>query len=830
MTRRKITITTLAATLLVTVTTLLLGTLGAVNYLAERRRGWAALESDAASKADELAAALALPLWNFDRPQIDRVIESAMRDRDAYSIVVRQADVSAPAGVATHARTRGPQWQVTRADQDPTDRGLLQQERSITADGENLGSVRVYMTGRFVEAELRQSLVQLVWVILVLDLFLSATLYLVMWWAVLRPLKRIEQYASTFADDGQVSPTQGRLPCRELEDLQGSVAKMFGLLRVRLTALQQRAIFDEMFARAVARFATAAADDVRLAIQTALRETAEYIGADHAYVFVLAPDRSSFTAIHEWCAPHVGAGFREYQQVQLGTNPWTESCILSGTIIRTTTLADLPPQVTPQERAYRVSEGAQSILTLPMRGASGIITGCIGLHSHARPYAWTDADVARVKLLGDSIASVVEREQAEAALRESESRFRAIFQRAPIGIAEFDSVSGRLLQVNAKYAQIVDQRVEELLNCRIQDLTHPDDRATGDDELTRLLQERSGQFHLERRYRRRDGREIWVELTCVALELTDGPASDAPPTRYLAIADDITDRRHAQELRVESEKLRTVAALAAGVAHEINNPLAGMVQNAQAILGRLIEDLPANDREAARHGISFADVRAYVEDREIPAMLDSIRDSGRQASRVVRDLLAYSRRDPGTSAIDLGQIVEQTVEIASGDIELKDSLAAISFECQLDNDLPPVLCRSTQIQQVLLNLMRNSVQAMRFNPPERPPRLVLRTIAAAAGAQAGFEVEDNGPGFTPEQRARIFEPFFSSKPMGEGTGLGLFLCNHIVTVNHAGRISVESRTDERTCFRVLLPVASIAAATPAAAEAMAFPQSVSRTS
>jgi signal transduction histidine kinase len=127
--------------------------------------------------------------------------------------------------------------------------------------------------------------------------------------------------------------------------------------------------------------------------------------------------------------------------------------------------------------------------------------------------------------------------------------------------------------------------------------------------------------------------------------------------------------------------------------------------------------------------------------------------------------------------------------------------------------------------------MRNSVQAMRFNPPERPPRLVLRTIAAAAGAQAGFEVEDNGPGFTPEQRARIFDPFFSSKPMGEGTGLGLFLCNHIVTVNHAGRISVESRTDERTCFRVLLPVASIAAATPtAAAEAIAFPQSVSRTS
>jgi PAS domain S-box-containing protein len=935
MKRRKLTLAAMAATLLITVATLLLGTLGLLNYCAERRRGWASLESRASTKADELAAALTLPLWNFDRPQVDRVIDSAMRDPEAYAIVVRQADVSAPGGVAAYARGRDRQWHVTSAEPDPEQPGLRRQDRTIMAGDESLGSVSVYASGRLVEAELRRSLAQLVGVIVALDLLMSAAVYLILWAAVLRPVRRVQRYAAAVSTGERGEPARGRLRCRELDELQGSLETMVRLLAERYAALKQnqgmlagildavpqsifwkgrdgrylgcnrvfadavgldspsgvvgktdfdlpwprgeaeayraddrdvmesnlpkrhiieplqeaggnrlwvdttkvpladeagrvygvlgvfedvtrqreaeewrrqQAMFDELFARALTRFATASgAAGIRQAIEEALRDVARFIGADHAYVGLFSADRRSWGTVGEWCAP--GAEPFGNNRITREALPWTESTILAGDVVRVDALSEYPPEGSA-DLAFRRAEGARSILNVPMRGSAGLVVGGIGLHCHATERSWSDADVARLRLLGDSVATVLERQQAEEALRESEARFRAIFERAPVGIAIVDTRSGTLRQVNDEYCRIIGCAKEELAGARLQDLvdTGPLDApgamaGQGLAEGGAADQGDSRQRHLQAQYQRKDGKTVWIDVALAPLG-GGGGGGDGPP-QHLAIVEDVTARRRTQELLAEAEKLRTVAALAAGVAHEINNPLAGMVQNAQAILGRLTENLPANDRAAARQGTTFGAVRAYIEDREIPAMLDSIRDSGRQASRVVRDLLAYSRKDPGIAGAEPAEIVEQTCEIASHDLELKDALATITFERRLSDDVPPVVCRATQIQQVLLNLMRNAVQAMRANPPERPPRLVVRTIAT--GSYAGFEVEDNGPGIPPEQRARIFDPFFSSKRVGEGTGLGLFLCHHIVTVNHAGRIAVESRPGERTCFTVLLP-------------------------
>lgn len=304
---------------------------------------------------------------------------------------------------------------------------------------------------------------------------------------------------------------------------------------------------------------------------------------------------------------------------------------------------------------------------------------------------------------------------------------------------------------------------------------------------------------LESIHQRKDGSTFPVEVSTSFIKY-------GGRSYFVCFVADITERKRNQALLVESEKLRTVAGLAAGVAHEINNPLGSMVQNAQVIVNRLIQDLPANNQAASRQGIEFAAVRGFMQDRGIPEMLESIRRSGERAAHTVRNLLTYSRRDAGTTRIDMRELIEQTLALARSDYELRqqNGLADVEIVREFGDDTPVIACSHSQMQQVLLNLIRNAVQAMRSGHASGPARLHLRTFRQ--GGFGCFEIEDNGPGIPPEIRSRLFEPFFTTKAVGDGTGLGLFVCYHIVTVTHGGQIAVTSAVGCKTCFTVRLPL------------------------
>lgn len=186
---------------------------------------------------------------------------------------------------------------------------------------------------------------------------------------------------------------------------------------------------------------------------------------------------------------------------------------------------------------------------------------------------------------------------------------------------------------------------------------------------------------------------------------------------------DITERKRTEKLLIESEKLRTVAGLAAGVAHEINNPLASMVQNAQAILMRLTQETPASQQAAQRHGTTFAAIRKFAEEREIVESLECIRVSGQQASQTVKNLLTYSRRDQGRSSADLAALVEQTLELTASDVEINKhgGLGGVEIVREFSPKTPAVMCHQGQMQQVLLNLIRNAVQAMHHQSARASP-------------------------------------------------------------------------------------------------------------
>jgi PAS domain S-box-containing protein len=271
--------------------------------------------------------------------------------------------------------------------------------------------------------------------------------------------------------------------------------------------------------------------------------------------------------------------------------------------------------------------------------------------------------------------------------------------------------------------------------------------------------------------------------------------------------DDVTARVRLEDTMVQTEKMLSVGGLAAGMAHEINNPLSGMLQSAQNIVRRLDPALEKNNIIAVRCGTTLESIRAYLEERGIIRFIDGIRQSGERASTTVSDMLHFSRpSDSRMAPASLAELVDKTVALAAHDYDLrkKYDFRKIEIVRDYENDLPPVPCVATEIGQVILNLLRNASQAFDpTHPPGEPPCIALRLRRDRDFIR--LDVEDNGPGMDEETRKRVFEPFFTTKDVGVGTGLGLSVSYFIVTSHHGGTMAVASTLGQGTRFTLRLP-------------------------
>ena len=273
--------------------------------------------------------------------------------------------------------------------------------------------------------------------------------------------------------------------------------------------------------------------------------------------------------------------------------------------------------------------------------------------------------------------------------------------------------------------------------------------------------------------------------------------------------DDITQRLSLEEMMVQSEKMLSVGGLAAGMAHEINNPLGAILHNVQNIRRRLSPGLPKNLEHAEQAGVELDVVNRYLRSREVPQLLDGIQQAGARAAKIVTHMLSFSRRSNRQMApCDLPALIDQAVEIAGNDFDL-----TIGFDFkgqaivrQFDPQLGPVPGTANELEQVLLNLLKNAAQAIHLREDDREPgRIILRTRLNPPWAE--IQVEDNGIGMSENVRKRTFEPFFTTKEIGQGTGLGLSVSYFIITNNHKGQMEVQSTLGQGTCFTLRLPLA-----------------------
>ena len=303
-----------------------------------------------------------------------------------------------------------------------------------------------------------------------------------------------------------------------------------------------------------------------------------------------------------------------------------------------------------------------------------------------------------------------------------------------------------------------------------------------------------GRLDLEHAVSIRSSREMW-DLAASFNDMRDrlGEAmaglNRASQELEAKVAERTEQLRQAHQRLLQADRLASLGQLAASVAHEINNPLSGVL-NYSALMARILKE----------DGVPPGRVA------EFRGFLERVSEQTARAGRIVSDLLAFSRRSkPHRAAADLNAIVRTTVSLVSHKLKLM----GIEVELQLDDALPPLCCDASQVQQVVLNLVMNAAEATRGRGHGR-----VTVGTAAKGEAARLLITDDGEGIPPELVDRIFDPFFTTKEEGKGLGLGLAVVYGIVQ-EHGGTIDVESRLGAGTAFTVVLPLAGSGGASPA---------------
>ena len=412
--------------------------------------------------------------------------------------------------------------------------------------------------------------------------------------------------------------------------------------------------------------------------------------------------------------------------------------------------------------------------------ADATLTGSIRSHYRCKDGSLLPFESTRQVLLSGKQRMIVavsrdirDRIAADAALRESEERFRLTFELAASGIAHV-GLDGRFLLANQSLCEILRYSKDELVGRSVKEISHPDDRDVTDTERLRVRRGEADAVRLEKRYLRKDGSTVWVDLAIAVVHDAAGK-----PAYEIAIFDDITERKLAEAAlhRAHEELKRSNAELAqfAYVAsHDLQEPLRMVSSYTQLLARRYGDKLDADGRE----------FMAYVV------------DGAARMKQLIEDLLAYSR--VGTRGRELRRVpVEAPLRRAIMNLKsaIDESGASVSFDA-----LPTLEADEMQLAQLFQNLIGN---ALKFRSASVPR---IQISAKEKEAEWEFAVADNGIGIEPEYFERIFMVFQRLHNKGEypGTGIGLAICKKVVE-RHGGRIWVESRPGEGTTFHFTLP-------------------------
>jgi PAS domain S-box-containing protein len=376
---------------------------------------------------------------------------------------------------------------------------------------------------------------------------------------------------------------------------------------------------------------------------------------------------------------------------------------------------------------------------------------------------------------------VVRRRKTEATLRASEERWRSMFEASAVGITLMDQ-QNHFAAANEAFQKMVGYTEQELQSLGPVDITYEDDRQATREMIQDVQSGKRQDYQAEKRYRRKDGKVIWVRVSTARALDPNSPLPGIP-----TLVEDITERKRAEmawhdarEALSRATRLTVMGELSASIAHEINQPLSAIITNGRACERFL--DFSPPDLDEVRDAVG-----------------EIVRD-GKRASEVLSRIRAMSKNSaPERGPVDVNLAIAEVLALTRDELHRH----RISVMTELHSNLPVIMADRVQLQQVVLNLVMNGIDAMRA-VTDRPRNLTVRSQLSDQG-NIVVNVADSGVGLDPRNRDRIFDSFFTTKP--EGMGMGLAISNTIIQAHH-GQLWAESGSPFGAVFGFTLPLAA----------------------
>ncbi len=368
--------------------------------------------------------------------------------------------------------------------------------------------------------------------------------------------------------------------------------------------------------------------------------------------------------------------------------------------------------------------------------------------------------------------------QAHAQVVRSEERWRSVFENSAVGVALAD-INGRFIATNPVFQKMVGYNELELRDLTFLDITYEEDLDHNRALVRELLAGERQQFQIEKRYRRKDGACVWARNNVASV-----PGTDRIPRFLMALSEDITQRKLSEEALAEARlelakvaSIQSLGVLTASIAHEVNQPLSGIITNAGTCLRMLSANPPNIDgaRETARR---------------------TIRDGNRASDVITRLRTLYSKKAPTLETMDLN---EATQEVAALSL-MEFQRSGVTLRYELADGLPLVVGDRIQLQQVILNLLRNAADAM-STIADRPRELLIKTEQDKDN-RVRLSVKDSGVGLTSQAADQMFEAFYSTKV--DGMGIGLSVSRSIIEA-HQGRLWAAPNDGPGATFSFAIP-------------------------
>jgi PAS domain S-box-containing protein len=387
---------------------------------------------------------------------------------------------------------------------------------------------------------------------------------------------------------------------------------------------------------------------------------------------------------------------------------------------------------------------------------------------------WMEVSATRITWEGKPavlafMADVTKRKQVEGVLRQSEERYRTIMEDMEEGYYEAD-LTGNITFVNDSMSRILGYENGEMIGTNYCSYVGGDESRQIYKDVNSVYRTRKPAKWFSWEFLTKSGETRFIEAS-VAPRLN----AQGEVIGFRGIFNDVTERKAIEQQVLMTSKLASIGELASGVAHELNNPLTGVIGYAQLLIDS--KNVP----------------------QEVKSDLNKVYQESQRAAKIVQNLLSFARRrKPEKRYFDANELIQKTLELRS--YELKTS--NIKVDVDLEPELPEIKADYYQIQQVILNIVINAEQAL----AETGRRGKIAVTTSVIKDHIRISIADNGPGIPKENISRVFDPFFTTKEVGKGTGLGLSVCHGIV-VAHGGSIYAESEEGKGAEFIIDLPIA-----------------------